>query len=228
MKKPCVCVHRSPYPASDRCKHVGQPQNPSPPSTTIFFAAAPDMRRPDPPAAAAEAVAPAAAATADDRCLTTVLGVLETPLPEIAAGFPVKGEDTGTKPSALTRSVSVQSTARAVLAMVAFTMQTSDESKSNVCNSIRRGGGGTAGCVLYDTPLFFAGSSPPQGRAASAVLLLCRLSRHQLQRGEECDSLNKGAWKGEYRVAEKMTIAAAETRPKKRYRCSARLLFSKR
>lgn len=34
------------YPASDRCRQVGHPQKPSPPSTTIFFAAPADIDTP--------------------------------------------------------------------------------------------------------------------------------------------------------------------------------------
>lgn len=47
------------YPASDRCRHVGQPQKPSPPSTTIFFAAPADI---DIPSSLAHGAAAAAAA----------------------------------------------------------------------------------------------------------------------------------------------------------------------
>ena len=57
------------HPASERCKHVGQPQNPSPPSTTIFF---------DGPAAMNTSPDPEAAAVGD-RLLREARRVLDQP-----------------------------------------------------------------------------------------------------------------------------------------------------
>ena len=93
------------------------------------------MCRPGPAPVAVEALAPAAsaapAAANDDRCLVVPASGGASETPEITAGLPVKGEETGRNPSVLTRSVSVQSTARAVLAMAAYTVQ--KDRGSNVC-----------------------------------------------------------------------------------------------
>jgi len=121
MNKKCVrCIpFVSAYPASDRCKHVGHPQNPSPPSTTIFFADPSDMCSPPPAPAAAIALA-----SASRLWLEAVpgRGALDPPEAEIAAaGLPAKEEEeAGMKPSTVAQRVSAQSAARSVFAMASL------------------------------------------------------------------------------------------------------------
>lgn len=152
------------------------------------------MRRPD-PAPAAEALAPvasapapaAAAASDDDRCCLVVpaaRGALETP--EITAGLPVKGEETGRKPSVLTRSVSVQSTARAVLAMASY--GANKDEKSNVCNNKTRRGGGDGDAFPNAPPPFFSRDLRPLRKRKLACCTPCypapAATRERERRGE--------------------------------------------
>lgn len=171
------------------------------------------MRRPD-PAPAAEALAPvasapapaAAAASDDDRCCLVVpaaRGALETP--EITAGLPVKGEETGRKPSVLTRSVSVQSTARAVPAMASY--GANKEEKKHVCKTRARRG--RRRCFSKCTPSHFLTRSSPPAKAKVLCFLFpapAAATRERERDGERSIARERGASKVEPRVVRKKEV----------------------
>lgn len=107
------------HPASDRCKHVGHPQNPSPPSTTIFLAVSPDISIPPAPpgcrtaAVAAVVVVPlvADAPAVDNPSCRAAMGALDPPEPVgVATNEDVRGE---TKPSVVVAHIASMDTAAA-------------------------------------------------------------------------------------------------------------------
>lgn len=106
------------HPASERCKHVGQPQNPSPPSTTIFLAGPADMHM-------LALAPPVADCSVVGRLLLELRrGELDPPEPRaafpatICAGDPANEDAAGRKPSVLMHRVSAHKAVHRVLTMV--------------------------------------------------------------------------------------------------------------
>lgn len=157
------------HPASERCKHVGQPQNPSPPSTTIFFAAPADMHTlaPAPPVPDCSVV----------RLLLELRRGVDAPGPRaafaatICAGDPAKEDTAGTKPSVLMHRLSAHRAVHRDLAMVPES-GASRVNERRVCGVWKRGF-----CMnLWRVPrgAFFSLEISDLCQSLSVLLFCCR------------------------------------------------------